>query len=59
MRKFRALEDRYLPPIMREVKADEVFELDDTGPLKEWVKGLADQPYFEDITPAKRPEKKD
>jgi len=57
--KFRALEDRYLPPLMREVQADDVFEVDENGPLSVWARGLADQPYFEDITPAKRPEKKD
>jgi hypothetical protein len=50
--KFRAKEARYLPPLLRDVEADEVFEVDENGPLKDWVKGLADQPYFEDITPA-------
>lgn len=52
--KFRALEARTLPPLGRDVEADEVFEVDETGPLGDWAKGLADQPYFEDITPAKR-----
>lgn len=48
--RFRALEARVLPH--RDVEADEVFEVDTTGPLGEWAKGLKDQPYFEDITPA-------
>lgn len=54
MKKFRALEARYLPPLRREVEADEVFEVDETGDLKDWVKGLKDQPYFEDVTPTTR-----
>jgi hypothetical protein len=53
MAKFRALEARYLPGISREVQADEVFDVPDGA----YADGLAEQPYFEDITPAKRPEK--
>lgn len=53
--KFRALEPRFLPPLHREVEADEVFEVEDG----DYARGLKDQPYFEDVTPAKRPEKKD
>jgi hypothetical protein len=52
-RKFRANEARYLPGLMSEVQADQVFDVPD-GP---YADGLAEQPYFEDITPAKRPEK--
>lgn len=57
--KFRALEARHLPPLRRSVEADEVFEVDESGPDGDWARGLLDQPYFEDVTPAKRPEKKD
>lgn len=54
MPRFRALEARYLPPIHREVQADEVFDVPDG----DYAEGLKEQPYFEDITPAK-PAKKD
>lgn len=53
MARFRALEARYLPPIQREVQADEVFDVPD-GP---YADGLKEQPYFADITPAARPKK--
>jgi hypothetical protein len=46
--RFRALEARYLPPIQREVQADEVFDVPDG----QYAEGLKDQPYFEEITQA-------
>ena len=53
MARFRALEDRILPGLGKTVKADDVFDVPD-GP---YADGLAEQPYFEDITPASRPTK--
>lgn len=59
IRKFRALEARTFPASLgrASVEADEVFEVDLDGPQGSWAKGLKDQPYFEDVTPAKRPTK--
>lgn len=58
LHKFRALEARSFPPLIHQsVDADEVFEVDYDGPHGDWAKGLVDQPYFEEVTPAKRPAK--
>ena len=53
MRRFRALEARHLPPLHRQVDADEVFQVPDG----EYADGLVEQPYFEEITAAEKPNK--
>lgn len=56
MRKFRALEARDGVAAFggRSVQADEVFDVAD-----EHADALAEQPYFEDITPAAPAKKED
>ena len=69
MAKFRARVGRVIPQpyLGREVDPDEAFEIDDQhkdyiAGLREQIKAMSakestEEPYFEDVTPAKRPAK--